>query len=240
MGGTDTTPYAITNVLAEHVILPRRARIAAWRGIGHGHNRFATESFVDELAVAARSDPVSFRRLLLGENRRAQALLDKIVTMSNFGAPPEGRAHGLSLAPLKNSLAVGVAEIALDRATGVIRVHRFWAAIDVGLAVQPKNLIAQVEGGIIFGLSALLKERITIQQGEVQQSNFYDYTLLRASEAPEIQVEIITSEGPPSGAGELGVPMTGAAVGNAFFALTGKRLRHMPFDPKRVKAVLMG
>ena len=240
MGGTDATPYAITNVLAEHVITPRRARIAAWRGIGHGHNRFATESFVDELTVAAKSDPVSFRRLLLGENRRAQALLDKIVTMSNFGAPPQGRAHGLSVAPLKNSLAAGVAEVALDRATGVIRVHRFWAAIDVGLAVQPKNLIAQVEGGIIFGLSALLKERITIQQGEVQQSNFYDYSLLRASEVPEIHVEIITSEAPPSGAGELGVPMTGAAVGNAFFALTGKRLRHMPFDPVRVKAVLAG
>jgi isoquinoline 1-oxidoreductase beta subunit len=240
MGGTDVAPYTIAHVRAEHVITPRRARIAAWRGIGHGHNRFATESFIDELAVAAKSDPVNFRRLLLGENRRAHALLDKIVTMSNFGAAPEGRAHGLSLAPLKNSLAVGVAEIALDRATGVIRVHRFWAAIDVGLPVQPRNLIAQVEGGIIFGLSALLKERITIRQGEVQQSNFYDYPLLRASEVPEIQVEIIKSDAPPSGAGELGVPMTGAAVANAFYALTGMRLRHMPFDPVRVKAVLTG
>jgi isoquinoline 1-oxidoreductase beta subunit len=240
MGGTDVAPYTIAHVRAEHVITPRRARIAAWRGIGHGHNRFATESFFDELAVAAKSDPVNFRRLLLGENRRAHALLDKIVTMSNFGAAPEGRAHGLSLAPLKNSLAVGVAEIALDRGTGVIRVHRFWAAIDVGLPVQPRNLIAQVEGGIIFGLSALLKERITIRQGEVQQSNFYDYPLLRASEVPEIQVEIIKSDAPPSGAGELGVPMTGAAVANAFYALTGMRLRHMPFDPVRVKAVLTG
>jgi isoquinoline 1-oxidoreductase subunit beta len=240
MAGTEVAPYAITNVLAEHVVTPRRARIAAWRGIGHGHNRFATESFIDELAVTAKSDPVSFRRQLLGENRRAQALLDKIMMMSDFGAAPEGRAHGLSLAPLKNSLAVGVAEIALDRATGVIRVHRFWAAIDVGLPVQPRNLIAQVEGGIIFGLSALLKERITIRQGEVQQSNFYDYSLLRASEVPEIHVEIIKSDAPPSGAGELGVPMTGAAVANAFYALTGMRLRHMPFDPARVKAVLTG
>jgi isoquinoline 1-oxidoreductase beta subunit len=240
MGGTDVTPYAITNVLAEHVSMPRRARIAAWRGIGHGHNRFATESFVDELAVAAKSDPVSFRRLLLGENRRAHALLDKVMTMSNFGAPPEGRAHGLSLAPLKNSLAVGVAEIALDLVTGIIRVHRFWAAVDVGLPVQPRNLIAQVEGGIIFGLSALLKERITIRQGEVQQNNFYDYSILRASEVPEIQVEIVKSDVTPSGAGELGVPMTGAAVANAFYALTGKRLRHMPFDPVRVKAALTG
>jgi isoquinoline 1-oxidoreductase subunit beta len=240
MGGTDVAPYVIANVRAEHVITPRQARIAAWRGIGHGHNRFATESFVDELAVAAKNDPVSFRRLLLGGNRRAHALLDKIVAMSNFGAAPEGRAHGLSLAPLKNSLAVGVAEIALDRATGVIRVHRFWAAIDVGLPVQPRNLLAQVEGGIVFGLSALLKERITIRQGEVQQSNFYDYPLLRASEIPEIQVEIVKSDAPPSGGGELGVPMTGAAVANAFYALTGIRLRHMPFDPVRIKAVLTG
>jgi isoquinoline 1-oxidoreductase beta subunit len=240
MGGTDVAPYAITNVLAEHLITPRRSRVAAWRGIGHGHNRFASESFIDELSVAAQSDPVSFRRRLLGENRRAHALLDKVLTMSNFGAAPEGRAHGLSLAPLKNSLAAGVAEIALDRASGVIRVHRFWAAIDVGLPVQPRNLIAQIEGGIVFGLSALLKERITIRDGEVQQSNFYDYQLLRASEVPEIQVEIVASDASPSGAGELGVPMTGAAVANAFYALTGRRLRDMPFDPAQVKAVLTG
>lgn len=240
MGGTDGLPYTIECHLAEHIVMPRRSRLASWRGIGHGHNRFATEAFIDELAVAAKSDPVTFRRQLLGQSPRAVVLLDKVVAMSRFGSAPEGRAHGLALGPLRSSLAAGVAEISLDRSAGTIRVHRVWVAVDVGLPIQPRNIVAQVEGGIIFGLSAALKERITIREGEVQQNNFYDYELLRASEVPEIHVEIVTSGAAPTGAGELGVPMTGAAVANAFYALTGRRLRHMPFDKERVKTVLMG
>ncbi|MDB5875294.1 MAG: hypothetical protein JWQ07_4736 [Ramlibacter sp.] len=240
MEGAESAPYPVPNFLAEHVITPRRARIAAWRGIGPGHNCFATESFVDELAVAARTDPVTMRRRLIGGNLRALTVLDKVLAMARFGSAPAGRAHGLSFAPYKTSLAAGVAEISVDRTTGVIRVHRFWAAVDVGLPIQPRNLIAQVEGGIVFGLSGLLKERITIRQGEVQQNNYYDYPFMRASEVPEIHVEVLTSDGPPSGAGELGVPMTSAAVANAFFALTSKRLRHIPFDPVRVKTALTG
>ena len=165
-------------------------------------------------------------------------MLDRVVAMSKFGNAPQGRAHGISLAPYKTSIAAGVAEISVDRATGVLRVHHFWAAIDPGLVIQPRNLIAQVEGGINWGLSGLLKERITVQAGEVQQSNFHDYRFLRMSEAPELHVEIVPSNEPPSGAGELGVPMTGAAVANALFALTGKRIRHMPFSPDRVLALL--
>jgi isoquinoline 1-oxidoreductase beta subunit len=240
MAGADGSPYTFPHFLAEHLVTPRRARVGAWRGIGRGHNSFATECFVDELAAAARSDPVSFRRRLLAGQSRAGAVLDKVLAMSNFGHAPTGRAHGLALAPLKNSMATGVAEISVDRESGVIRVHRFWAAIEVGLVIQPGNLVAQVEGGIVFGLSGLLKERITIRQGEVQQSNFHDYPLLRSSEVPDIQVEILRSDIPPSGAGELGVPTTGAAVANAFHALTGVRLRQMPFDPSRVKAALAG
>ncbi|MDB5955222.1 molybdopterin cofactor-binding domain-containing protein [Ramlibacter sp.] len=238
MAGADGSPYTVPHFLAEHLLTPRRARVAAWRGIGRGHNSFASECFVDELAAAAKLDPVSFRRRMLAGHPRAGAVLDKVLAMSNFGAAPAGRAHGLALAPLKNSMAAGVAEISVDRASGVIRVHRFWAAVDVGPVIQPRNLAAQVEGGIVFGLSGLLKERITIRQGEVQQNNFHDYPLLRASEVPDIQVAMLASDGPPSGAGELGVPMTGAAVANAFHALTGVRLRQMPFDPARVKSAL--
>jgi isoquinoline 1-oxidoreductase subunit beta len=238
MEGSQLSEYGIPHVLAEHVITERRTRIAAWRGIGAGHNAFAAECFMDELAAAAKIDPVTFRRRLLRENRRATAVLDRVVAMSDFGRPGKGRVHGVSLAPYKTSRAAGVAEISLDRSAGAIRVHRFWAAVDAGLPIQPRNLIAQVEGGIVFGLSGLLKERITIKQGEVQQSNFHDYRFMRASEAPEIEVQIVTSDAPPSGAGELGVPITGAAVANAFFALTGKRLRHMPFDADRVRAAL--
>jgi isoquinoline 1-oxidoreductase beta subunit len=238
MAGADGSPYTVAHFLAEHLVTPRRARVGAWRGIGRGHNSFATECFVDELAAAAKSDPVSFRRRLLAGHPRAARVLDKVLAMSNFGNAPAGRAHGLALAPLKNSMAAGVAEISVDRASGVIRVHRFWAAVDVGTVIQPRNLVAQVEGGIVFGLSGLLKERITIQDGEVRQNNFHDYPLLRSSEVPDIRIEILPSDIPPSGAGELGVPMTGAAVANAFHALTGVRLRQMPFDPLRVKAAL--
>lgn len=238
MEGSELSEYEVPHLLAEHVITQRRTRVAAWRGIGAGHNEFASECFVDELAAAAKMSPVEFRRRNLAHNARALAVLNRVVAMSNFGKAPQGRAHGISLAPYKTSIAAGVAEISVDRTSGVLRVHRFWAAVDPGLVIQPRNLIAQVEGGIIWGLSGLLKERITVQAGEVQQSNFHDYPFLRMSEAPELHVEIVTSNAPPSGAGELGVPMTGAAVANALFALTGKRIRHMPFAPDRVRGLL--
>lgn len=135
-------------------------------------------------------------------------------------------------------MAAGVAEISLDPATGMIRVHRFWAAVDAGLVIQPRNLAAQVEGGIVFGVSAALGERITIEAGEVQQSNFHDYHVMRASEAPEVEVQIVPSAAPPSGAGELGGTITGGAVANAFHALTGRSLRRMPFTPNAVRDVL--
>ncbi|MET0534129.1 MAG: molybdopterin cofactor-binding domain-containing protein [Steroidobacter sp.] len=238
MEGSELSEYEVPHLLAEHVITPRRARIAAWRGIGAGHNEFASECFIDELAAAVAANPIEFRRRHLRHNARATAVLDRVVAMSSFGKAPAGRAHGISLAPYKTSVAAGVAEISVDRATGALRVHRFWAAVDPGLVIQPRNLIAQVEGGILWGLSGLLKERITIEHGEVQQSNYHDYQFLRMSDAPEVQVEIVTSSAPPSGAGELGVPMTGGAVANALFALTGKRIRHMPFTPDRVRSLL--
>jgi isoquinoline 1-oxidoreductase beta subunit len=229
MEGTESKDYAIPNLLAEHVIADRRARVAAWRGIGWGPNMFARECFIDELAAAANTDPVSFRRRLLRNSERGLRVLEAVVAMSKFGTPPRGRAHGLSFAGYKETRAAGVAEVSVDRETGRVRVHRFWAAVDPGVAVHPNNLKAQVEGGIIFGLSGLLQERITITGGEVQQSNFYDYEPLRIGDIPEIEVQVIESGAAPSGAGEIGVPMTGAAVANAIFALTGRRPRQMPF-----------
>jgi len=158
--------------------------------------------------------------------------------MSNFDKPQPGRALGLSFAGYKTTLGAGVAELSIDRQSGQINVHRFWAAVDTGFAIHPNNLQAQVEGGIIYGLSGLLKERVSIVNGEIEQNNFYDYEVLRMNEIPEISIKIVESGAAPSGAGEIGVPMTGAAVANAVFALTGKRLRDMPFTPGRVKTLV--
>lgn len=238
MEGTELADYHFPNMRAEHVTSERRARISAWRGIGWGHNLFASECFIDELAAAAGSDAIAFRRRHLAGNPRALNVLDTVLAEARYGQAPEGRAHGLSFAGYKGTLGCGVAEISLDESSGAIRVHRFWAAIDAGIVIQPHAFTAQAEGGIIYGLSGLLKERITISGGEVQQNNFYDYDVLRMDEAPEIKITLVPSEAAPTGAGEIGVPMTGAAIANAFFALTGKRLRQMPFTPERVMGVL--
>jgi len=137
------------------------------------------------------------------------------------------------------SLGAGVAEISLNRETGVIRVHKLWIAVDAGTVVLPDAAKANVESGMIYGLSSVLKERVTVKKGIVEQSNFHDYELLRMSETPEeLHVEFVKTNRKPTGIGEVGNPMIAAAVANAFFKLTGKRLYHMPFTPERVKAAL--
>ena len=134
----------------------------------------------------------------------------------------------------------GIAEIAFDRDSGIIKVLNFWTVMDCGLSVQPRHLAAEVEGSIIFGLRHVLREEITIKDGHVQQSNFTDYEPLRMEEVPEINVEVIPSDSPPIGGGEGVGPVTAAAIGNAFLALTGVRLRDLPMSPTRVKAALQG
>lgn len=227
MEGTESSDYAIANFHSEQVITPRRSRVSAWRGIGWGPNCFARECFIDQLAEAAGSDPVSFRRNLLRESPRGQAVLNAVVEMSGFGDVPRGRAHGLSFAGYKQTRGAGVAEISLEG--GRLRVHRFWAAVDPGFAVHPENYRAQVEGGVLFGLSSLLRERTTFTDGIIDQNNFYDYEPIRIGDIPEIEVRIVESGLAPSGAGEIGVPMTGAAVANALRRLTGRALDRIPF-----------
>ena len=145
-----------------------------------------------------------------------------------------------AFAPKFGSLIASVAEISLDQRTGRIRVHNYWSAADATLAVNPGAFVAQVESAIVWGLSCCLKERVTMVNGVVQQSNFHEYEVMRMSEVPAIHVEIVSGGPMPTMVGELGVPGTGPAVANAFFALTGKRLYHMPFTPQRVRAALKG
>lgn len=236
--GSESKFYAIDDLLAEHVITERRARLAPWRGIGASYTSFAAEAFMDELAEAAGKDALAFRLDLMGDNMRGRQLLQTVAERAGWGRPAGDTALGLSFAGYGDSMAAGIAEVAVDRDSGRTTVQRFWAAVDAGLIISPDNALAQIEGGIVFGLSSSLKESITIQNGEVVQNNFYDYEVLRADEVPEMDIRLQVSDGPPTGIGEVGTPMVAAAVANAFYALTGRRLRHLPFTPERVIAAL--
>lgn len=236
MRGSESGFYGLPDMRAEHLITERGARIAPWRGIGAAYTSFAAEAFMDELAEAAGRDPIDFRMDLLADNPRGRRLLEKVAERAGWGrAPSEGRALGVAFAGYGASMAAGIAEIGLTE-DGMIRVHRFTAAVDAGLIVAPDNARAQIEGGIVFGVSSALKERVTIRNGEVEQSNFYDYEILRANEVPEIVLDLEPTDGPPTAIGEVGTPMVAPAIANAFHALTGARLRHMPFTPDRVAA----
>lgn len=215
-------------------------RLKHWRAVAHPFNLFAIESLVDEMAADAGLDPFAFRRERMALTPKARTVFDAVEKLSRWHEPrPDGRALGLSVSERSGSLGAGVVEISLERERGRIRVHRVWVAIDGGIVVQPDMARANVESGIVYGISSVLKERATVRGGAVQQSNFHDYQVLRMAEAPEeIHVEFIERDTPPTGLGEIGNPFIAAAVANAFYSLTGRRLYHMPFTPERVRAAL--
>ncbi|MFQ5571779.1 MAG: molybdopterin cofactor-binding domain-containing protein [Rhodothermales bacterium] len=237
--GIEIPFYDIPHQHIEMCSVSHGVRLKHWRAVGHGFNKFAIEAFIDEIAVDQAIDPYQFRRTLMRNAPRALKVLDTVAEMADWGgAVPMGRARGIAFGERSGSLAAGVAEVSVDVASGKIRVHRFWCAIDGGIIVQPQNAQAQSEGGIINGLSSVLFERITVKGGKVQQSNYHDYPLLRMSDIPEVEVQFVASYEPPSGLGEASLPVTGGAVANAFAALTGKRLRHLPFSPDRVLEIM--
>jgi len=232
--------YQIPNQFIESRGTPHGIRLKHWRAVGHVFNVFAIESFVDQMAADANMDPIEFRLTRMSPTPRARAVFEKVAQMSDWKAPrPEGRALGVSVSERSGSLGAGVAEVSLDKSTGKIRVHKAWLAVDGGLIVQPEMARANVESGILHGLSSVLHERLTIKNGEVQQSNFHDYHLLRMSDIPEVmEVAFVERDAPPSGLGEIGNPWVPAAIANAVYKLTGRRLTHMPFTPERVKQTL--
>jgi isoquinoline 1-oxidoreductase beta subunit len=194
---------------------------------------------LDQIAYDQGIDPVALRRKLMKDSPRALATLERVVEMSKWEESlPEGRAKGISFVE-HGSLGTGVCEISVDRNTGEIKVHHFWIALDAGVIIHPDNVKAQMEGGIMMGISSTLKERITVVNGEVQQSNFNDYSLLRMQDIPDsIETVLIQSSEKPQGVGETATPMVAGAIANAFLKLTGKHLRHIPFTPEKVLEAL--
>ncbi len=231
--------YEIDNLLVEYLREHRNTALAAWRAIGSGFNKFVVEGFIDELAREQNVDPVEFRLRLLAKHPRGRHIIETVAKMANWGSKPaDGRALGFAYADIWRTPVAGVAEISLDRDSGVIHVHRFWNAVNPGIVINHDIVVQQSESNVVWGVSHALKERITIADGEIQQSNFHDYEVLRMSETPEIFTEVIATEDHPTGIGEIVLPVVAPAIANAFAALTGKRLRHVPFTPDRVKAAL--
>jgi isoquinoline 1-oxidoreductase beta subunit len=216
--------YEIANQRIAHVIVDSAVPLGYWRSVGHSHNAFFKEAFLDEVAHAAGQDAVAYRRSLLARHPRHLAVLDAAVKKA--GTPPAGRAHGVALHQSFGSIVAQVAEVSVEGLE--IRVHRVVCAIDCGIVVNPNIVAQQMESAVVFGLSAALGGEITIREGRVQQSNFGDYPVLRLDRAPQVETVILASAGPPEGVGEPGVPPVAPAVAAAVFQLTGKRLRSLP------------
>ena len=202
-----------------------------WRGVGVTHNTFVIESFIDELAAAAKQDPVAYRRGLLGKSPRARAVLDLAAQAAGWGQPlPAGRGRGVSLLYSGwGSYLAQVAEVSVSK-SGEVRVHRIVCAVDCGTVVNPDTVKAQIEGGIVFGIGGALWGEVTLENGRVQQSNFNDVRVLRINETPAIEVHLVRNGEPPGGIGEPGTAVTAPAVANAVFAATGKRIRKLPLE----------
>ncbi|KQQ45939.1 acylaldehyde oxidase [Duganella sp. Leaf126] len=217
-------PYELPNQRIRHTIVDSAVPLGYWRSVGHSHNAFFKESFIDELAHAAGRDEVAFRRALLARHPRHLAVLDAAVARA--GAAPDGHAHGVALHQSFGTIVAQVAQVSV--AGTEIRVHRVVCAIDCGLAVNPNLIAQQAESGVVFGLSAALFGAVTIKDGKVEQSNFHDYPVLRLNQAPLVETIILPSAAHPEGMGEPAVPPVAPAVANAVFKLTGRRLRSLP------------
>jgi isoquinoline 1-oxidoreductase subunit beta len=229
--------YALPNLHVEYWrVEPPGVPTAFWRSVGPSHNVFVTESFMDELAAAARQDPVAYRRTLLDKAPRAKAVLDLAADKAGWGQPlPKGIGRGVSIQFVFGTYMAQVADVEVS-SDGAVRVRRVVCAVDCGTVVNPDTVRAQIQGAIIFGITAALYGEITLKGGRVEQANFDTYQILRMNEAPAIEVHIVQSSEPPGGMGEAGTSAIVPAVTNAIFAATGKRLRKLPIDSAQLKS----
>jgi isoquinoline 1-oxidoreductase beta subunit len=234
-GGGGDMSYAVPNHRVEWVRAARGVDVGAWRGIAAGYTKFAIETLIDEIAALKNMDPVAYRLELLKDAPRAAAVVRAVAEMSDISRKRQGRAVGVAYNDALHSHTAAAVEVSVDEASGQIKVHHLWAAVDAGIAVQPRNIVAQIESAMTFGLGAALIEQITVKDGVVQETNFHEYRVMRMSDMPPMDVRVIATDNKPSGIGEAGVPVVAPAIANAVAQLTGKRLRHLPMTPERVK-----
>ena len=233
--GSADLAYPIPNMKVNWNMAPSGVPTLWWRSVGHSQNAFVTETFIDELATAAGKDPYQYRSSLLDKHPRHKKVLDMAAQKAGWGKPvPAGRARGIAVHESFGSFVAYVAEVSIPK-KGTIKVHKVVGAIDCGPTVNPDTIKAQIEGGIVFGLTAALYGEITFEKGRVKQRNFNDYRMLRMNEMPQVEVHIVKSTEKMGGVGEPGVPAIAPAVANALFVLTGRRIHKLPIRPEDLK-----
>ena len=231
--------YGIPNFHLEYLMNELPIPVSPWRSVQNGPNAYVIECFIDELANAAGKDPLEFRLQHLKNNPRARRVLEVVAEKAGWGKPvPSGHGLGIAQHSCFGSYVAEVADISVDKGSGVIKVHKVVAAVDCGPVVNPHTIKAQIQGAIIMSLSAALKEKVQFANGGVKSANFSDYKVFRMSDVPEIEVHIVNSTDKIGGIGEPGVPPAAPAVANAFFKLTGVRVRRIPLDPQTVMDAL--
>src|SRR6201997_3811526 len=238
MGGIDLKYYDIPNQYGGQIPQDTGVRTAPLRGIGDIANKFVAEVFLDEVALMRSVDPMQFRLELLKNTPRGRKVLQRVAEMADWDRKRDNTALGCTFMVYNDTLIGGVAEVSVDHSTGQIKIHNFWCVVDCGIAVQPDNIVAQFEGGIVYGLGLALTEEISFRDGAVQQSNFYDYRVARMNDVPDIHVEVISTDNHPTGVGQMSVVVVAPAVANAVARLTGVRLREAPMTLARVRKAL--
>ncbi|MEL6961677.1 MAG: molybdopterin cofactor-binding domain-containing protein, partial [Pseudomonadota bacterium] len=228
--GVEDTPYTLDNFAVELNTTDVKVPGLWWRSVGHTHTAYAMETMVDQLAKAAGRDPVDFRKDMLSNDARKLGVLELVAEKSGWGQEvPAGRARGVAVHKSFSTYVAQVVEIS-QQDDGAIKVEKVWCAVDCGIAVNPDNIASQMEGGIGYGLGAILRNEITLTEGAIDQGNFDSYEPLRIEDMPDIEVHIVPSAEPPTGVGEPGTPPIGPAVANAIFAMSGKMPTKLPLS----------